>query len=483
MNLSQLIAILKARWLAAATVFVLIVGVVVGASLLLPRKYTATAAVLIDMKSTDPIAALGSVNGMPMGYVATQADIIQSPRVALRVVRDLKLTESPQLRSQWMNEANGAGSFDVWLAEALETKLDVKPSRESSVISVSFTSPDPKFSAALANAFVQAYLDTTLDLRVDPAKQYSSFFDSRSKDLREAVEKAQAKLSAYQKENGIIASDERYDIENARLGELSSQLVALQAVSAESASRQEQARKSSSQLSDVINNPLVAGLRGDLSRQEAKLQELGVRLGDAHPLVVEARANIDELRARLETESRRVSGSVTVNNNINQSREADVRNALAAQRSRVMQIKQQRDEAMVLQRDVEGAQRAYDAVAARLTQSSLESQTKQTNTALLNAASEPTRHSSPNMTLNSLLGVFAGAMFGVAFALLRELRDRRLRSVQDGVLVLGIPVIGHLPGPLRRPLLGKRRFVLPAQVVAGLPRTREYEGAGMEARS
>jgi capsular polysaccharide biosynthesis protein len=145
-----------------------------------------------------------------------------------------------------------------------------------------------------------------------------------------------------------------------------------------------------------------------------------------------------------------------------------------------MQIKQQRDEATVLQRDVEGAQRAYDAVSSRLTQSSLESQTKQTNTALLNAASEPTRHSSPNIALNSLLAVFVGAMFAVAFALLRELQDRRLRSVQDGVQVLGIPVIGHLPGPLRRPLLGKRRFVLPAQVVARLPRSRETSATGME---
>jgi polysaccharide biosynthesis transport protein len=356
------------------------------------------------------------------------------------------------------------------------------PRRDSSVISVAFTSPDPKFSAALANAFVQSYLDTTLDLRVDPAKQYSSFFDSRSKELREALEKAQAKLSAYQKERGILASDERYDVETARLSELSSQLVALQAISAESSSRQQQARNASSQLGDVINNPVIMGLRTDLSRQEARLQELSVRQGDAHPQVVELRANIKELRSRINAESSRVVGSIGLNNNINQSREGELRAALAAQRTRVMQIKQQRDEAMVLQRDVEGAQRAYDAVASRLTQSSLESQTKQTNTAMLHAASVPIRPSSPNLKLNSLLGVFVGLMFAVAFALLREMRDRRLRSVQDAVQVLGIPVLGHLPGPLRRPLLGKQRFVLPAQVMARLPQSRRREVAKVEAQ-
>jgi succinoglycan biosynthesis transport protein ExoP len=482
MNFSQLLAILRARWLSAFVVFVLVVAGVVCVSLVLPRKYTATAAVLVDMKPSDPIAGLSSVSGLPTGYLATQADIIQSPRVAQRVVRELKLTQSPQLRSQWMEATDGDGLFEVWLAEALQSRLDVRPARDSSVISVAFTSPDPKFSAALANAFVQSYLDTTLDLRVDPAKQYSSFFDSRSKELREALEKAQAKLSAYQKERGILASDERYDVETARLSELSSQLVALQAISAESSSRQQQARNASSQLGDVINNPVIMGLRTDLSRQEARLQELSVRQGDAHPQVVELRANIKELRSRINAESSRVVGSIGLNNNINQSREGELRAALAAQRTRVMQIKQQRDEAMVLQRDVEGAQRAYDAVASRLTQSSLESQTKQTNTAMLHAASVPIRPSSPNLKLNSLLGVFVGLMFAVAFALLREMRDRRLRSVQDAVQVLGIPVLGHLPGPLRRPLLGKQRFVLPAQVMARLPQSRRREVAKVEAQ-
>ncbi len=482
MNLSQLLGILRARWLGAVLVFVLIVATVVAVSMLLPRKYTATAAVLIDMKSSDPIAALGSPNGMPLGYVATQADIIQSPRVAQRVVRDLKLVESPQLRAQWRAQTDGVGPFEGWLIEALQAKLDVKPSRESSVVNVSFTSPDPKFSAALANAFVQAYLDTTLDLRVDPAKQYSSFFDSRSKELREALEKAQSKLSAYQKEHGITASDERYDVENTRLAELSSQMVAQQAMSAEASSRDEQARKSSSQLGDVINNPVVAGLRADLSRQEAKLQELSSRQGDAHPQVIEMRANIDELRARLEAESRRVRSSIGINNTIVQARETELRGSLSSQRARVMQIKQQRDEAMVLQRDVDSAQRAYDAVAARLTQSSLESQTKQTNTTLLAAATEPTRHSSPNLTLNSLLGVFVGAMFAVAFALLRELRDRRLRGVQDVAQMLGIPVLGHLPRPIRKPLLGKQRFVLPQQVMSRLPGINTPEANSLGAR-
>ena len=58
------------------------------------------------------------------------------------------------------------------MIELLTKNLDVKPSRESNVIQINYRSPDPRFAAGLANAFAQAYIATTLELRVDPAKQF-----------------------------------------------------------------------------------------------------------------------------------------------------------------------------------------------------------------------------------------------------------------------------------------------------------------------
>jgi len=449
-------------------VLVLTVGTTVGVSLLLPKNYTASAAVVLDVRSPDPIAGmvLGAM-AMP-AYMATQVDIIQSDRVAQRVVQGLRMTENAQTRQQWLEATEGKGSFDAWLADNIKKKLDVKPSRESNVININYTNPDPRAAAAIANAFVRAYMDISIGLRISPAKQYNEFFDARSKELREGVEKAQAKLSDYQKTHGILATDERFDIENQRLNELNSQLVALQALSAESTSRQAQAKTSADQLHDVINNPVVAGLRADQSRQEARLQELSARLGDAHPQVVELKANIAELRSRLETETRRVSGSVGVTNTINKQREAEIRASLEAQRSKVLALKQQRDELVVLQREVETAQRSYDQVVQRLSQTNLESQNTQTNISVLTPASEPADHSSPKILLNTLLSVFLGTLLAVGFALVRELMDRRVRSLDDLSEGLGLPVLGSLPRPMRG-ARGAGPLLLPSNVMARLP--------------
>ncbi len=470
MTFSQFLSILKARWLSALLVLVLTVGTTVGVSLLLPKNYTASSAVVLDVRSPDPIAGmvLGAM-AMP-AYMATQVDIIQSDRVAQRVVQGLRMTENFETRQQWQEATGGKGSFEAWLADAIKKKLDVKPSRESNVINISYTNPDPRAAAALANAFVRSYMDISIGLKVSPAKQYNDFFDARSKELRDAVEKAQGKLSAFQKQHGILATDERFDIENQRLNELSSQLVALQALSAESTSRTTQARNSADQLQDVINNPVVAGLRADLSRQEARLQELNARLGEAHPQVAELKANIAELSQRIAGETRRVSGSVGVTNTINKQREAEIRASLEAQRTKVLALKQQRDEVTVMQREVETAQRAYDQVVQRLSQTSLESQNTQTNISVLTPASEPAEPSSPKVLLNSLLSVFLGTLLAVGFALVRELLDRRVRSLDDLSEGLGLPVLGSLPRPMRGSGGSAASLLLPGNVMARLPR-------------
>ncbi len=444
MTSTQFLRILRARWLLAVSLLVLALGVATALSLWLPKQYTARASVVIDVKTSDPIAGAISASVLAPSYMATQVDIMESERVALRVVRSLKMAESPDMRSQWQRDTAAQGNFESWLAQLLLRKLEVKPARESNVIEVHFTSVEPRFAATIANAFVQAYLDTVLDLRVDPARRYAAFFDERAKQLREDMEKAQTRLSTFQNTHGILAADERLDVETVRMNELSSQLIGLQTASADGRSRQVAAYTSADTLQDVIANPVVAGLRADLVRQETRLQELGSRLGDSHPSVVELGTNIGTLRSKLEQETRRLSASVTVNSIISESRESQVRNSLEAQRSKLMLMKRERDQLGALQRDTELAQKAYEGVVARQTQTLLESQTTQTNASVLLLATEPSRASSPLLVLNLMIGALAGALLAVAAVLMREAADRRVRSVEDVLRELRLPVLGTL---------------------------------------
>ena len=472
MSLTQILSILQARWRSALIVFMLVLGLVAAFTWLLPKKYTASAAVVLDVKSPDPIAGVVLPGMTVSGYMATQVDVLQSERVVLRALRALHTNEDPELRAAWQAQTEGRGEFESWLAEGVIKHLDVKPGKDSNVIAVSYTAPDAGVAAATANAVVKAYIDTTLQLRTEPAKQFNGLFDESTKAQREALEVAQARLSAFQQSKGIVATDEKLDIENARLSELSTQLGVMQATATESEGRQREASAKGDQMQEVLSNPMITTLSADLARQQARLNEISQRLGDKHPDVQQLKANIEELRTRLNTEKGRITGSITVNNSVNQSRLDSVRSALATQRAKVMQMKSLRDEAAVLQRDVENAQKVYDAGFARLNQSTLESQATQTNVSVLKTASAPPFPSSPRVVLNASIAVLLGLALGLATAVLRERRDWRLRAESDVFEVMNQPLLGVLPDAPKVLLAGKRRRLRAvAERVLGRPPT------------
>lgn len=445
MTLSEILIAVRARWRIAALVLVVVVAVAAVATLSRTPLYAASAAAVLDVKSPDPIAGVVLPGLNTAGYMATQLNVVQSIRVALRAIDALGLDKDPKFQQQWRDATGGQGDFKSWLAEGLVSKIEVTPTKDSNVITLSYSASDPKFAADLANAWVKAYIETTLELRVEPAKQYNGFFEVRSKELRNALEAAQTKLSGYQQQSGIIATDEKVDAESLRLSELTSQLVMLQGISNESSNRQAQSVGNPGRMQEVFTNPLILAMSTELGRDEARLNEMTSKLGDNYPDVLELRAKIAQTKSAIEIETKRIVGSLSVNNNVNQARLAQLQASVAEQRGKLLQLKGQRDELNVLQRDVENAQRNYDAIVARASQADLESQTTQTNVSVLKHAVAPVLPSSPRVLLNMVVATLVGGMLAVAAALLREARDRRLRTDGDVLRGLRLPLLGVLP--------------------------------------
>jgi len=444
MSASQLLAVLKARWRCAALVFLAVLALAGAVTAVLPKQYTATASVVLDVKSTDPIAGAGIQPLAIASYMATQADLIASEPVVVNALQALKADQDPRNVAKWRDATHGQGQLLPWLAEQTLKKFEVLPYRDSNILAVTFTAPTPQGAADTANAIVRSYISTTLGLRSDPARQYNRFFDARAKQLRDAVEQAQARLTAYQREVGVVASDEKLDVENSRLSELSSQLVAAQAAAGESGSRSLYGQRSGERSPDVLSNPVISGLNGDMAQKKARLNELRARFGDQYPDVETLRANIDELQQRINAETRRVVSSLAVTNRVNESKVAQTRGELEVQRAKVLRIKAQRDQAAVLQRDVDNANQAYSAIYTQVSQSMLESQATQTNVSPLQVASPPALPSRPKVLLNLAVALILGTVLGAATALIRERRDRRLRSDDDVELLLGQPLLGRL---------------------------------------
>lgn len=442
MGSQQLFLILRARWKFAVQVFATVLVLVVLVTLILPDTYLATVSVVVQGKA-DPVANLAYPTTLMPSDIATQADIIGSHRVALRVVKVLKLDESPYFKEQYRR--HGSGDMSGWIADELLKDVTVTPSKESDVINISVKWKDPKLAATLANTWAQAYIDTNIELKVDSAKQYAAWFNEQSRILRADLEAKQKRLADFQKAAGILPTSDKLDVENARLQELTTQLVAVETQRQESVSRERQAGTDTQSLPEVLQNPVIANLKAQLALTEAKRRDMALNYGKNYPDYKDVEAEEAGLRERIAQESARIAASLGTTAQVDVRRENDLKAAVDAQKKRILELMQQHDQVADLQNDVSMAQKNLDAVTQRLAQSSLESQAQQTNVALLTLATPPIRPYSPKLALNCLFGLFLGIVCGIGAALLKEMSDRRVRESDELAQLLGVPILGRIP--------------------------------------
>lgn len=460
MNFISFLLVVRSRMKVFLITFCVVVLGTLTINLLMAKTYKATATLILNFKGTDPVTGMNLPAQLMPGYMPTQVDIVTSMNVATKVVDDLKLTDGDEIKKKFQKEAKGEGLIRDWLAALLLKNLEAVPSRESSVLDISYKASDPQFAATVANAFATAYRVTSIQLKVEPAKEAASYIGDQIKTLRNNLEVAQNKLSKFQQDNGMVSSDSRIDgvdVESARLNELSAQLVTTQAQLFEATSRQNQANGvNGNESPDVMNNSLILNLKAALSTAESKFAEVSDRLDKNHPQYQSSKAEVDKLRADLDAQMRAASNSVGSSARINQQREAEVRASLEAQKAKVLQMNRVRDDLRLLRNEVDSSQRAYDAAEQRFNQTNLEGQSNQADIAVLNPAVPPSQAFGPKVLLNTLLAVFFGGFLGIAFAVTAEMRDRRVRSVDDIALATSFPVLAVMDwSPVTK---SKKRF-------------------------
>lgn len=444
-NLDTLFKILLARRqiIIYTTAGAFILAAVI--TLLLPKIYTASTDLLVDSKGQDLISGQMLPTRIMTGYLGTQADIILSRNVAEKVMEQLKLSQEASLIKQLRLENASDAVRRLTILNYLERNLSALPKRESSVLTIAFKARDPILAAKVADAFARAYIQTNLEMRIEPAKQMTHWFDQQLAQLRNALIEKQNTLSAYQEEHSILVSDDRLDIESAKLSELSSMLMTVQSERVNNKNRSDLIASSGRNAAPSLENPQVQRLYNDLAAAQSKLNELASNVGENHPQYKQTLSEVESIKAQLNRALDLINGELRSSIELSQTREAQLKNELAAQKERVLQFSRNRNELTLLKQEVDSAQSAYNTALSRTSQTHLESQIAQTDISVLDHAETPRGPTSPKLVFNLLLALVVGLLFGTSAALGRELLDRRIRGVYDLEKAIGIAVLAAIP--------------------------------------
>ena len=438
MDLNQFLLILKARRATISLTFAITVLVAVAVTLMLPKVYKASATFVVNSSYVDPVTGVQMQGMLLPAYVNTQVDVITSHSTALRVVKALDLAADPKNQAAFASKAHGRGDISDWLADGLLHGLKVEASQQSNGITISFPSDDPKKSADMTNAFVDAYVETSIDLKTQPAKQTAAWYAKQIKELRVSVEAAKGRLADYQNQYGVVLGSDQNKQASDQLQAIVTQHALAQAQGYGDASKAAHGGDSAGATAD----PVVQAISTSLAEAQANVSRLAQTEGANNPEYQSAVAAVDSLRQRLNNQIAAVHHSAQTNAAVSKQSEAALRDAVSVVQKKVLADKEVQDRGQILVSDVDDAEKLYATAVSSYKQNELMSKAEQTDVSVLNRAFVPNVPAGPSVMLSLLVSAAVGALLGIAYALALELMDRKIRSEQDLAGIAGLPLLG-----------------------------------------
>ncbi len=341
MSIYQVIAILYARIWVMLLTFVVTVFITALIVTILPEKFTATSKVILDVAVPDAVSGATMPSGLVRDHINTQIRLIESTRIASKVVDDQNLMQSPLYLNEFSKIESDNINFRNWIALELIKGLAVEQVPGSRILSISFTSNDARYS----NAFTNAYIDVDLDLRVDPAKRNAQWFSGQLNNLQQNLDDAQRRLTEYQQRTGIVSIEESLDSETAKLADLTSRVTEAEAnvSNAKSLVKQlstfQKSKNSGAVLPEFLSNSNIQRWRDELTKIDAQFAMISGSVGPNHPSYKAVQAQRTVIQNQLDAEIGKLRESIYAQVDMAKSKANSLNVELTEQKNKLLHLR------------------------------------------------------------------------------------------------------------------------------------------------
>jgi capsular exopolysaccharide synthesis family protein len=454
--------LLRRKWLIIGAVAVaLIIGLLV--TLTTTKQYTATAQIEIQREG-DRVVKLDSVqretSTNDLEFYQTQYGLLKARSLAERVARDLKLATDAQFIETYKLQTQPGvvvtpEARERGIASILLGGISVSPVRSSSLVAVSYTSPNAALSARIANAWGKNFIQSNLERRFESAAYARNFLEDRLATLRQKMEESERALVTYAGNQQIVnlpsttttgaggsSTTSERSITADDLTALNNELAQATADRIKAESRINAGSASSP---EAIASPAIAALRAQRASAAADYAKLLVQFEPGYPAAQALNQQIKQLDASIAREESRVGSSISGAYREASAREAALKSRVEGLKGNLLDLRRRSIQYNIYQRDVDTNRELYDGLLQRYKEIGIAGGVGNNNVSIVDPADVPTGPSKPNLFANLALALMLGFVAGVALAFAREQMDETITDPQDVKDKIGLPLLGSIP--------------------------------------
>ena len=451
-----------------------------------PTTYTASAVLKIEPQNPTVTGvqdmAPAQFETGPYDYYQTQFALLKSQTLAARVVKQLKLEANSSFNGEkdsfsivsavvrGINDGIAAVSdfftsifsksspkgqgkqaaYELGVPPYLVGRylkyLEVQPVRNTRLVEITFNTPDPALSQALANTHPTAFIQMILENRFNLTKEAKDFLSKKLADLREKVQKSEALLQDFREKHGVVSFEKGENIVVDRLVDLNKQLTKAKSDRIEAESLYQMTRNKNTQyLSQVLNNPLIQQLKGTIAGLEAERGRLLSIYTNEHPRAQELTTQIDESRRILNNEIATVLRGIESSYSSARAREEALDAEAKRQANAALSLKVVGVDYAVLNEEVAVNKGLYDNVLKRLYETNVANDLAASNFEVMQRAELPQGPSSPAFLRNLIIGAMLGLLLAIGTAFFLEYMDATINTSQGVWAAVSLSTLGVVP--------------------------------------
>lgn len=417
--------------------------------------------------------------------IATEIGVIRARNLAEKTINQLSLDNDPEFNAalrpagrirHWLqtqtllphswfgsNDADAAASNGRDISKIIDAfldKLKVASDGRSRIVTISFESKNRDTAAQVVNKLADLYIVARLDARFDATRRANLWLADRLNGLRQEVVVSEDSVEKFRSENGLTRAKDT-TLMTQEMSQVSAELVTARTKRLEAQSRLAQIQKTGGRINDdsiieVLQSPVIQQLRGQETDARRRAADLLTQYGDKHPRVINVRAEIAELDARIRTEVSKVIEALRNEAATQQARESSLNSMLEkikseAGRASIADV-QMRD----LERQAQANRTLYENFLNQFKLTQSQDTFQQPDADIISRASVPSDPSFPQKPALILLSALASLAFAIFVALICQYMDVGVRSMEQVHTMLHEHALGMVPAPAGMLRLGEK---------------------------
>jgi len=407
-------------------------------------------------------------------FMNTQTKLLTSDSLAWRVIQGLDLVNNPNFNTSIkaedgsetgvlsavreslggllgrgesrMDDATEEAEVQQRLLKAFMKSLEIKAERDTTILNLAFSSPDPALARDVVNTLIRSFISWQMDKKIGAAGLANEQLQRQVEVARIRLEKSETELNNFAQKAGIVSLDSRMNLIYKQLEEINSALALAHAQRLTKEALDTQAREVGvSALTMVIDNALIQELRQQHVQLVSQYQDLLIVFKPDYPEARRLKAKLDDVARKIGKEEERILQGIHNDYLVAFKNEESLRKQADLAKTLALDLNNRATQYKILEREVETNKEIHQSLLQRGKEIDATVGTDISNIQVVDHSLLPVTPDKPRIRFTLALAVGIGLMLGVAAAFLLEFLDNTVKSMDEISDRFGISILGVLP--------------------------------------